>query len=99
MWSRRPHSKAKSGKPGFPFEEYEEHDRLEDGCKFTTCYKNLSFHAKSSKHGPGYPYKKVMQEQTQKHGFGSKLSDQKRDFLQEHMNTIFLFQNHLQIDA
>ena len=27
-------------KPGFSFEEYEEHDHLKDGCKFTTCYKN-----------------------------------------------------------
>ena len=31
-------------------EEYEEHDHLKDGCKLTACYKNLSFHAKSSKY-------------------------------------------------
>ena len=67
VWSRWPYSKTKSGKPGFPFEaheEHDEHDREKDECKFKTCYKNLRFHAMSSKHGPGYPYKKVMQEQT-----------------------------------
>ena len=30
MWSRRPHSKAKSGRSGFPFEEHEEHEDGED---------------------------------------------------------------------
>uniref|UniRef100_UPI0030EDBF47 hypothetical protein n=1 Tax=Corynebacterium parakroppenstedtii TaxID=2828363 RepID=UPI0030EDBF47 len=68
-------------------------DHLKDGCKFTTCYKNLSFHAKSSKYGPGYPFKKVMQEQTQKHGSRHEPSDQNMTFLEEHMNVIFSFQN------
>ena len=75
--------KARSGKPGFPFEaheEHDEHDHEKDECKFKTCYKNLRFHAKSSKHGPGYPYKKIIQEQTQKHGSSSKLSDQNETF-------------------
>ncbi|KAI8021086.1 La protein 1 [Camellia lanceoleosa] len=50
-----------------------------------------TFHAKSSKHGPGYPYKKTMQEQPQKHDSCLKLSDQNKVFFQEHLNIIFSF--------
>ena len=58
VWSRWPYSKAKSGKPGFPFEEHavhDEHDHEKDEFKIKTRYKNLRLHVMSSKHGPGYP--------------------------------------------
>ena len=60
-----PSVKGIVGQPGIPIEGHDEHDHEEDECKIITRYKNLRFHAMSSKHGPGYPYKKVMQEQTQ----------------------------------
>jgi len=43
--------------------------------------QNLRFQAKSSKHRSGYSRKKVMQEQAQKHGFHSTLTDQNEAFL------------------
>ena len=69
-------------KPGFPFEEHEEYDNHdhEKIMQDQNLLQYLRFQAKSSKRGPGYPYKKVMQEQTQKHGFRSKLSDQNETF-------------------
>ena len=53
---------------------------MKNECKIITCYKSLRFHAMSSKHGRWYPYKKIMQEPTQKHGLCSKLSDQNETF-------------------
>ena len=99
VWSRWPHSKAKSGKPGFPFEVHEEHDHEKDECKIVTCYKNLRFHAMSSKTWTWVPILENHARTNTKTWLLLQTFGSKRDFLQEHMNTIFLFRNQLQIDA
>ena len=95
VWSRRPHSKAKSEKSGFPLEEHEEHEDGEDGehacLNHNLLLQSLRFRAMSSKTWTLVPILEDHMKTNTKICILIQIFGSKHGFLQEDMNSTFSF--------
>ena len=74
------------------------HEKYE--CLIIICHHKSGFFVLWVwKHGPGYPYLEIMQEQTQNMSLGEKLSDQNKTFLKNTWMSFSLSKIELQNDA
>ena len=83
----------RSEKSGFPslkeHVEHEEQEHGEDECKIILCYYKIwDFMLWIQKHGPGYPYSRILREQTQNMNLKANFRI-KQDFFFKNTWTLF----------